>query len=86
MVEESEKLQRELRLVEALLQTEANLLQELQEKRRLIVDGVSELVAPSALWEDYLEEVDAAIAIAERRVESLAELRDRAEAQLARRQ
>lgn len=84
MVEESENVRRELRLVEALLQSEANMLQELHEKRRLIVDGLAEIDAPSALWEEYLQEVDASVDIAERRVASLTELHERAEAQLSR--
>ncbi len=84
MVEESEKLQQELRLVEALLQSEINMLQELHEKRRLIVDGLAEIEAPSALWEEYLQEVDANLGIAEQRVASLSELRERAEAQFSR--
>lgn len=84
MVDEAEHVRRELRLVEALLQTEANMLQELAEKRRMIADGIAELAAPSALWEDYLEEVDGAVGAAEHRVESLRELRQRAEAQLSR--
>lgn len=73
---ERERLQAELDLAEALLRTEAGQLQELEEKRRMLADGVAEIKAPSELWERYLQEVDDAITAVRARIAELATLRD----------
>lgn len=73
-MDEADRMRAELELAEAVLRGEANQLQELAEKRRLVVDGLSEISAPSEMWEQYLEEIDDAIATAQRRIEALCTL------------
>jgi septal ring factor EnvC (AmiA/AmiB activator) len=80
---EAEKLQAELDLVEQLLRAESSHLQELQEKRRMIAEGLRELEAPSDLWARYVEEIDGQIEIAGTRLEDLQRLREATRAQLA---
>lgn len=79
---EAEKLRAELALAEQLLRAESSHLQELEEKRRLLGDGLAELEAPSELWDQYLAEVDAQIEIAGTRLQDLQRLRDATRAQL----
>jgi hypothetical protein len=79
---EAEKLQAELDLAEALLRAEAGHLQELEEKRRMIADGIAELEAPSDLWERYLAEIDRQVEIAGTRLDQLQRLRDQTRLQL----
>lgn len=79
---EAEKLQAELDLAEALLRAEAAHLQELEEKRRMIADGIAELEAPSELWEQYQEEIDRQIDLAGTRLDQLQRLRDQTKLQL----
>jgi len=76
-------LNAEVELAEALLRTEANQLQELAEKRRLIVDGIAELEVPSEVWEAYIRDIDAMIAMTQARMDELATLRDEVRARLA---
>jgi chromosome segregation ATPase len=73
---EAERLQAEIDLAEALLRTELAQLQELEEKRRIITDGIAEIDGPSELWEHYIDEIDGSIAAARQRVEELTTLRD----------
>ena len=75
---EFERLQAELNLAEALLRTESSQLAELEEKRRMLADGIAEIEAPSELWDRYLQEVDDAIAALRARIAELAERVDRA--------
>lgn len=79
---EDEKLRAEIELCDALLRAEAAHLQELEEKRRMISDGVGELEVPSQMWERYLAEVDRQIEIAGSRLDQLQRLRDQTLAQL----
>lgn len=83
---ETENLRAELALVDELLRAEMSHLQELEEKRRLIGDGVAELRAPSELWEQYVEEVDRQIDVAGTRLEHLQRLRDEINVQIEPRQ
>ena len=85
-MEESEKLRAEIELAEALLRTEASQLEELGEKRRLIVDGIAELQGPSEMWATYVADVDAMIAMTRARIDELMTLRDESQARLAMRQ
>lgn len=73
---ERARLNAELDLTEQLLRTESQHLQELDEKRRLIVDGVSDLSAPSGMWEHYLDEIDQAMMAARNRIDELDHLRE----------
>lgn len=79
---EDEKLQAEIDLADALLRAEASHLQELEEKRRLIADGIADLQVPSELWERYLHEVDQQIDLAGARLDQLQRLRDQTQAQM----
>lgn len=81
-MDETQRLQAELDLAERVLRSEMSHLQELEEKRRLIADGIAEISAPSELWERYLEEIDTAARMARTRIDELAELRDTAQARL----
>lgn len=76
MVSEIRRLHAELSLTEAIARSEANHLQELVEKRRMIADGLAEIAAASDMWDSYLDEVDDAIATAQVRIEILVRLRD----------
>jgi len=75
-VREAEKLQAEMALLDRLLQAEMAHLQELDEKRRLITDGIADIQGPSEIWEDYIAEIDDVIRIARSRVDALARHRD----------
>lgn len=78
--------QAELTLVDTLLRSEIAHLQELEEKRRMIADGVAALEAPSEMWEQYLEEVDQQIDVAGTRLDQLQRLRDELQAEWATKQ
>lgn len=75
--------QKELVLIDALLRAEIAHLQELEEKRRMIADGVAELEAPSEMWEQYLDEVDQQTDVSGARLEQLQRLRDQLQAEQA---
>jgi hypothetical protein len=75
-VSERERLQAELDLAEMLLRVESGQLQELEEKRCMLANGIAGLEAPSELWARYLQEVDEAIAAGRERIAELATLRD----------
>ena len=78
--------QAELNLVDTLLRAEIAHLQELEEKRRMIADGVAVLNAPSEMWEQYLGEVDQQIDVAGSRLDQLQRLRDQMQAEQATKQ
>ncbi|SDG01821.1 hypothetical protein SAMN05216241_104139 [Limimonas halophila] len=73
---ERARLNAELALTEQLLRTETQHLQELDEKRRLITDGLADLSAPSGMWEHYLDEIDQAMIAARNRIDELDYLRE----------